>query len=287
MKKRFDKATVMEFISDLPYVIIGAMLYSAGVYSFAVAGNFAPGGIAGLTIIINHYFRFIPIGFCSLVINIPIIIFTYKTLGKKFFAKSVVSMVIVAIVLDWLFPMLPTYNGNQLLAALFAGSLSGIGLSIIYMRGSSTGGTDFIILALRKKNPHISIGNITMIIDGCVLILNGIVFGNIEAVLYGGILTYVCTMFIDKMMYKSESRKKVSIITTKGIELGRAISDKTGRGVTLINAVGAYSGEKCQFLIYICAGKHVHSVKDIATSVDMEALIFVDTADEVSGRKIG
>ena len=273
-----------EILLDILFFTVGATLYSLGIYSFAVAGDFAPGGIAGVAIIINHFFDFIPIGLCTLIINIPVIAFTFRILGKKFFFKSLISMVIVALVMDCLFPNLPTYSGSPLLAALFAGAFSGIGLSLIYMRNSSTGGTDFLILALKRKYPHMSIGTITILIDGSVIILNGFVFGNIDAVLFGAILTYISTVFIDKIMYAKESRKKISIITSKGCEVGKAISEKMGRGATILDAQGAFRREDSQLVIYICSGRQVSRVKEIVFAVDENALVFVSTSDEVAGR---
>lgn len=277
------KKGIIEFIKDIFFSTVGAALYAMGIYSFAVAGNFAPGGISGLAIIINHFINAIPIGVCTLLINIPVVLFTYKTLGKTFFIKSVVSMVIVAVMLDYVFPHLPTYSGNTLLAAMFAGALSGLGLSFIYMRGSSTGGTDFIILALRKKHPHMSIGNITLIIDGCVLLLNGVAFKNIEAVLYGTVLTYTATIFIDKCMYGIGAKKKVSIVTTKGNEISERISNEIGRGSTLINAIGTYTKKDKQLLICICDSRQAVNIRHIAYEIDNEALIYIDVSEEVYG----
>lgn len=278
-----NKINTSEVLKDLIFDIAGSILYGAGIYSFAYAGNFAPGGISGLSIIINHYINAIPIGLCSLLLNIPIIIFTYKTLGKKFLAKSVVSIVIVSLALDYVFPNLPTYSGSPLLAAIFAGSLSGVGLSLIYMRGSSTGGTDFIILSMRKLHPHMSIGNITMIIDGSILLLNGVAFGNIEAVLYGAVLTYASTFFIDKLMYKVTARKNVTIITTKGMEIARAIGEEVNRGVTLSKVIGTYTGMERNLLICICSNSEASQIKSIVYSIDSNALMMVSTSDEVYG----
>lgn len=278
-----NKINTSEVLKDLIFDIAGSILYGAGIYSFAYAGNFAPGGISGLSIIINHYINAIPIGLCSLLLNIPIIIFTYKTLGKKFLAKSVVSIIIVSLALDYVFPNLPTYSGSQLLAAIFAGSLSGVGLSLIYMRGSSTGGTDFIILSMRKLHPHMSIGNITMIIDGSILLLNGVAFGNIEAVLYGTVLTYASTFFIDKLMYKVTARKNVTIITTKGMEIARAIGEEVNRGVTLSKVIGTYTGMERNLLICICSNSEASQIKSIVYSIDSNALMMVSTSDEVYG----
>lgn len=278
-----NKINTYEILKDLIFDVAGSILYGAGIYSFAYAGNFAPGGISGLSIIINHYINSLPIGLCSLLLNIPILLFTYKTLGKKFLAKSLVSMVIVSLTLDYVFPYVPTYSGSQLLAALFAGSLSGIGLSLIYMRGSSTGGTDFIILSMRELNPHLSIGNITMVIDGSIILLNGVAFGNIEAVLYGTVLTYASTFFIDKLMYKVTARKNVNIITTKGMEIANAIGEKVGRGVTLSKVIGTYTGMERNLLICVCSSSETSQIKSIVYSIDSDAMIMVSTSDEVYG----
>lgn len=143
--------TVRNISFDVVFDIIGGALYAAGIYSFISAANFAPGGIAGLSIILNHYLK-IPIGVGMLLFNIPVSLLTLKFLGKKFFFASIKSMVIVSLLTDLVFPLLPVYTGEPLLAALFGGLLSGIGLALIYSRNSSTGGTDFIIMSLRKKS---------------------------------------------------------------------------------------------------------------------------------------
>ena len=110
---------------DLLYDILGSILYAAGIYTFAATANFAPGGITGVAMIINHYLPFLRIGLLTLLINIPVAIICYRLLGRVFFFKSLKSMLISALILDYVFPLLPQYDGanNPLLAALFAGAL--------------------------------------------------------------------------------------------------------------------------------------------------------------------
>ena len=174
-KSWFTPANLKEVGTDTIYDIIGSILYGIGIYTFASNANFAPGGIAGVTIIIHHFLPWVPIGAGQLVINIPVAIICFKLLGKKFFIKSVRSMVISSFFLDFVMPQFPMYGGERLLAAIFAGVLSGAGLALIYMRGSSTGGTDFIIMAIRKKLPHMSIGSISLAIDGSVILAGGLI----------------------------------------------------------------------------------------------------------------
>ena len=146
------KAKLKEIWMDLLFDIIGGILYAAGIYSFASQAEFAPGGISGLAIIINHFTQW-PIGICTLVLNIPIVIICIRTLGKKFFFKSIKTMVISTVIIDFVFPLLPVYKGDALMAALFAGALSGAGLALVAEGplGMAAGAAIGIVAALLGK----------------------------------------------------------------------------------------------------------------------------------------
>lgn len=270
---------------DLLHDIIGSILYAAGIYTFAATANFAPGGITGIAMIINHYVPFLRIGLLSLIINVPVAIICYRLLGRVFFFKSVKSMLISALFLDLVFPLFPQYDGanNPLLAALFAGALSGVGLALIYMPGSSTGGTDFIIMSIRKKKPHLSIGTISMIVDGTVILLGGVVFGNINAVLYGVLMTIVSTTVIDKVMYGTGTRRMLLVISDKAEEIAKAIMEETERGATLADVRGAYTGQQHQMMMCVCSKVEVFTSRRIINRIDPGAIVMLTTVDEAYG----
>ena len=270
---------------DLLHDIIGSILYAAGIYTFAATANFAPGGITGIAMIINHYVPFLRIGLLSLIINVPVAIICYRLLGRVFFFKSVKSMLISALFLDLVFPLFPQYDGanNPLLAALFAGVLSGAGLALIYMPGSSTGGTDFIIMSIRKKKPHLSIGTISMIVDGTVILLGGVVFGNINAVLYGVLMTIVSTTVIDKVMYGTGTRRMLLVISDKAEEIAKAIMEETERGATLADVRGAYTGQQHQMMMCVCSKVEVFASRRIINRIDPGAIVMLTTVDEAYG----
>lgn len=278
--KRFD---IKLFAVDTVFDILGSVLYALGIYTFASAANFAPGGIAGLSVIVNHFFPKLPIGMCTLIFNIPVILLCVKTLGKTFFLKSIKSMIISALIMDLVFPLFPQYSGDRILAALFAGVLSGAGLALIYSRGSSTGGTDFIIFSLKKRFPHLSIGTITLLTDGCVILLGGIVFKEIEAVLFGIVMTLASTVVMDKITYGFGSSKMTIIITTHGNEIASRISGDLERGSTLVNAVGTFTGESRQMLMCACNKPESFEVRRIVHEIDPNALIMMSTLDEAYG----
>ncbi len=280
-KKYGWKAAARDVLHD----VIGSVLYAAGIYTFAATANFAPGGITGIAMIINHFFPFLRIGLLSLIINIPVAIVCYRLLGRVFFFKSVKSMLISAFFLDIIFPLLPQYNGaeNPLLAALFAGALSGIGLAIIYMPGSSTGGTDFVIMSIRKLKPHLSIGTISLVVDGVVILLGWPVFGNINAVLYGVLMTIVSTTVIDKVMYGTGTRRMLLVISDKAQEIANAIMEETERGATLADVRGAYTGKPHQMMMCVCSKVEVFTSRRIINRIDPNAIVMLTTVDEAYG----
>lgn len=270
---------------DLLHDIVGSILYAAGIYTFAATADFAPGGITGVAMIINHYIPWLRIGMVSLIINIPVAIICYRLLGRVFFFKSVKSMLISAFFLDVIFPLLPQYNGaeNPLLAALFAGALSGIGLAAIYMPGSSTGGTDFIIMSIRKLKPHLSIGTISLFIDGTVILLGGFVFGNINAVLYGVLMTIVSTTVIDKIMYGTGTRRMLLVVSDHAQEIANAIMEETERGATIADVRGAYTGNTHQMMMCVCSKVEVYEARKIINRIDPTSIVMLTTVDEAYG----
>ena len=279
---RLPKIQPKNLLLDLLYDVAGSLVFSLGLYTFAREGGFATGGFSGLGLMLNHLTG-LPIGTLTFLLNIPLIILSYRTLGRWFLLRTLKTMVIQTLILDLVMPLFPTYSGNPLIAALFTGVLMGAGLAIIYMRGSSTGGSDFLILSLHKILPHMSVGQFSLMIDCAILLLGAAVYGNIDAVLYGLISTFACSQAMDRVLYGAGSGKMAIIITGDGMETGRAISDSIDRGSTLIKAVGTYSGDGRDMLLCACSKNQIFKVRAAAHAVDPQALVMITEVDEVYG----
>ncbi len=272
---------------DLLHDIIGSFLYAVGISYFASNADFAPGGITGVAMILHHYFPVIGIGAITLIINIPVALICYRLLGRVFFFKSVKSMLISALFVDYVVPLLGYYPDaatNPLLTALFAGAIYGAGLAIIYMPGSSTGGTDFVIMSIRKFKPHLSIGTISIIVDGVVILAGGFVFGNVNAVLYGVLMTFVSTTVIDKVMYGSGTRRMLLVVSDKAQEIANVVMEETERGVTLADVRGAYTGQTHQMMMCVCSKVEVFHARRIINRIDPTAIVMLTTVDEAYGK---
>lgn len=151
-----ENAKVKDWVLDIGADLIGGILIAVGIYNFALHANFPVAGFSGIAIILYHIFG-LPIGIGTILLNVPVSIFCYKFLGKGFFFRSVKSMVISSLLMDYVAPLFPVYDGERLLAALCMGVLCGLGYALIFMRDSSTGGQDFITVSIRKIRPHLTL----------------------------------------------------------------------------------------------------------------------------------
>ena len=279
LEKKFNKKKIL---MDIGSDILGSLLMGAGIYIFASGSNFATGGVSGIALMLNHLFG-IPMGTFSLLMNIPLILISYKILGRSFLLCTLRTLIIQAWVFDYICVRYPVYEGEPILAALYTGVLMGAGLAVIYIRDSSTGGSDLIIMSIHKLKPHMSIGSISLMIDGCIICCGVFVFGNIDAVLYGVIASVCCTIVMDKIVAGTGSGKIAMVICDDGIKVAQAISDETERGSTMIKAMGPYTGKDRDIIICACSKREIFKVRHAAYAVDPGALIMVMRYDETFG----
>ena len=238
--------------------------------------------MSGLALIMNYLWH-LPIGLTTLVLNLPLILLSYKIVGKEFLLKSFKTICISTFFPDVIFPHFPVYTGSRLMAALFSGIFLGIALALFYMRGSSSGGTDFLTMSVKVLRPHLSIGMITMLIDLVIIFLGWPAFGTIDAVLYGLTATILTSLVIDKIMYGMGSGTLLIIITDKGEEVAARISDVIDRGSTEIKARGSYTQDNKDVLLCACSKSQAYMVRRLAHEVDKNVFIMVTETNEVYG----
>ena len=279
MNQTLNWKTVM---LDQIYNLVAGFLYAAAISYFAGGADFAPGGVSGIALICNHLWRW-PIGLVTVLINIPLALGSVFFVGKLFLIRSMISTVYCAAFQDLLFSRLPTYSGDPLLAALFTGVLWGAAMALLYMRGSSSGGTDFLTVSINTRRPHLSVGGITGALDVVIILLGWPVFGSVDAVLYGLITTAATSLVIDKVMYGSSSSKMLTIITTKGQEIADCIARDADRGSTMLRALGTYTGTERQMLLCVCARPQVYTIRTAAYRIDPSCMVMISDTSEVYG----
>lgn len=279
MKHHYNFKT---FATDIAHDLVGCILYAVGINCFIIPQDFASGGVSGIALIIT-YLTGLPNGTITFLLNIPLILVSFKILGRTFLLKSIKTLAILTVCIDIITINFPKYTGDPILAAICAGLSMGAGLGIVYMRGSSTGGSDFITLSVRKLKPHFSVGTITSTIDYVILGISIIVLHNVDAALYGCVAMFVCAKVLDQIMYGGNKGKLMMIVTEKGDEVANAIFATTERGVTIADVRGAYSGQPKQ-LVFSAMSKHeLPKARKAAHDADEGAFTMITNTDEVFG----
>lgn len=279
MKTKYSLKTLA---ADLGFDLVGCILYAVGINCFIMPQDFASGGVSGIALIIT-YLTGLPNGTITFLLNIPLIIFSFKILGHMFLLKSVKTLAILTLCIDVLTQPFPKYTGDPILAAICAGLCIGSGLGVIYMRGSSTGGSDFITLSIRKLKPHFSVGTITSTIDYIILGASIVFLGNVDAALYGCVAMFVSARILDQIMYGGNKGKMMMIITEKGEEVANSIFATTERGVTIADVRGAYSGQPKQLVISAMSKHELPKARKAAHAADEKAFTMITNTDEVFG----
>lgn len=282
-KKQTGKK-LKRFFADIFFIILGAFSYSLAINMFTSPNDIAPGGIGGLSTVINYLSGgTIGIGLLFAAINIPLVIAGFIKLGRMLMVRTIIAVALVSVGTDILKPYFPVYEGDRILAAVFGGLLIGAGLGLVYLRDGTTGGTDIINKLILKAKPHLSLGAVTLITDAVVVLISMFVYGNIESGLYAIIAIFVSSKIIDIILYGTLEGKLVLIFSSKPDEIGAAIVNDLSRGATMLKGSGVYSGEDKKV---ICCAVHKNEyvkLKRKIKAIDPTAFIITALASEVLG----
>lgn len=272
---KFLKETVLDFVSGI--------LIAVGVYNFAAAALLPLAGLTGITEVIYAYTG-LPIGAMTLALNIPIILISWKQIGKNVMLRSIRTTLVIAFCVDFIAPIFPAYTGERLLAALSTGVLHGLGYGLIFCRGTSSAGIDFILMLLHKRMPHLSFGNLSLANDIVTIIVCALFISEgIDSILYGFIASAVLGIVMDKVMFGLSRGKFAIVISERGKEIADAISVRTGRGATLLNGRGSYTGSDKDVLLCACSARQMLGVERSVKETDPAAFVVVVDSSDVIG----
>lgn len=275
---------VWGLLLDFLFILAGAVVYAIAVNSFTAPNQIAAGGITGIGTMLNFLFG-TPIGLVVFLINVPIIIWAVIEIGYKLVAKTMVAIVLSSLMIDLFARFMPVYRGDPILVAIFAGVLEGIGLSLAFIRGATTGGTDMIARLLERRMPHVSMGKLMLAIDGVVVVASAFVFGSIENAMYACIVIFVSTSIIDAILYGTDvgTGKIFFVMSSKVRSMGDRIIRELNRTVTYIDSKGGYTKEPGETMLCAVRRFEVHQLQSIIREEDKDAFVIVGDAGEITG----
>ena len=270
-------------IVELAGLIIGCISMSIGINMFFKPHTIAPGGLSGLSVVLNKVTG-VSVSTIMLLIGVPLVIFAFKILGGKNSIKTLIGTVIFSITVNITSPLADITATNDLLLASISGAiLLGIGIGIMFRADASTGGTDLIALILSKKFPGIKVTKFMIFLDSFVVISSGIASQNIEIALYSAIALYIMVKVADAIIEGFDYSKAFFIISNHADDIKEVITNELDRGVTILDGRGGYTDEKKQVLLVVVSKNQEIYLKKLVKSADPSAFIIVSNVHEVLG----
>ena len=278
---KWNEKKGIQVLYDILVCIIGSALVGTALSVFTIPNEIAPGGISGLSTALA-YMLGVRVSVLTLVLNIPIMLAAYRLLGKRSFFYTLLSTALLSGFIE-LASFLPVYTGNILIAAVYGGVLTGIGIGILFLRNITTGGTDLIALMLHKAFPNVPNGTILAVIDGIVVLIAVLVFRKIEVALTSVLTIYFSSKVIDLIAQGVDYAKVIYIVTDKGKEVSAVLNSSTDRGNTVIKAFGGYTGAEKQLVITVTRRNVLAQTLRLIHATDPAAFTFVTDSTEVHG----
>jgi len=278
LKKRIRAVTF-----DLICYFFGAFIFSAAVNMFIYPSEISPGGLTGVAAVFE-YILSVPMSISVLVLNIPIIVVGFLKFGGSFILRTGVATVFVSLNLSLTAKLLPVFNIEKILAAIFGGILMGAGISIVMLRGATTGGIDIIAKLINDRFRHISVGKIILSIDAVVILLASIAYRNFESALYSVVSMYSASGILDLVIYGADKGKLVYIITDEPHKICRDINVKLKRGVTTLKGFGGYTRKEKEVLLCSVRKYEISAIYGIIKLYDPTAFVIVSDAAEITGQ---
>lgn len=273
------RKTAIDWIKKYLVLIIGSLIYSAGLEIFLVPNNIIDGGVVGISIMAS-YLTGIPFGVYMVVLNLPFLYLGYKQIGKTFAISTIVSIIAISVFSEFLEPV-PQITQDYFLAAIFGGIIAGAGVGLVIRQGGSLDGTEITAIILDRKTSF-SVGEVVMFFNLFILGAAGFVFGWDKA-MYSLVAYFIISKMIDVVLKGLDESYAVMIVSDEYEEIADALMHRLGRGVTYLHGKGAYTGDDKQVLYCVVTRLEVVKLKEIALEKDETAFVTINPVHDIVG----
>ncbi len=257
---------------------IGLLGFVVAVKAFLIPNQLLSGGVTGLALLSHALFKW-PVGLLVFLLNVPIFLLGAWDVGKRFAALSGAAVVGFWLTADYL--PVPPLTQDPLLAAIFGGVLGGVAGALALRSGGSLGGFDILGVVLNRRF-SLGVGEVQLFLNGALVVASGLLESP-ERAMYTLVAIYAGGRAMDAMM-APRPRKAVLIVSSRPTEIQRRILNEMARGVTLLKAQGAFSGQEQDALLCVITRYELRELRDIVRAEDPHAFVSVLEASDVIGR---
>ena len=266
----------------IPMTVAGSAVFAAGFAFFLQPNDMSPGGISGLALILVELLGFGSVGIWSILMNLPLFILGGLKIGRRFFVGSLIGMTLSSVLID-VFAAMKLPASETLIAIVYGGVLCGVGIGIVFVSGTSTGGSDILVRLLKLRYRNAPIGQISLTVDAVVVVLTGLVFQDMNKALYTGITVYLCGKMVDAVVYRFDYSKVAMIVSKEYEAIAQEIGSKLDRGATFLHGEGSYTGEHTKVVLVAFRKQQLAQLKELVMELDPGAFVIVQEAHQVLG----
>ena len=281
------KNNIKQLTKRLAMMFVGAIIYAVGVAFFLNPHGIAPGGLTGVSVMINHFFPQINTGILVLLLNVPLMIAGLIRFGKDFLVSTIWSTVASSLLISGMEDIIRNYQllltQDKFLSALAGGALMGVGMGIIFRKGGTTGGSDIVVKFLRQKYRHLKTGVLFIIIDSTIVAASAVVYKDIDMGLLAGITVAVSSYVFNNMLYGGDSARLTFIISDRPEQIVSRLLDELSIGASYVNGSGAFTGTEKRIIMCAAKNRTFPLVKQIVHEEDPRAFLIVSSANEIYG----
>lgn len=262
--------------------ILGSALFAFGFSIFLEPNNINTGGVSGLAQAVAQVIGIGNVGLLSMLLNLPLFLAGGVRVGKRFFFGSLIGMVVSGVLID-AFAAFSIGFHDPLVSGIYGGLLCGLGIGMVFVAGTSTGGSDILVRLLKLHYRNVPIGTISTVFDALVVILTGFVFHDISRAMYSGIAVFVTGQVMDIVVYRFDYSKVALIISDCPDEIATDVAQKLDRGVTFLDGHGYYSRQDKKVILTVVKKGQLAELKELVMERDKDAFVIVQEAHQVLG----
>jgi len=277
------KKLLKEFIYNTFLLTLGSSICAIAVNGFLIPHGFLSSGITGVALIIYYKLSLMSVGWLYLLINIPIFFIGWLFVGFRFIFYTVWGMILYSTMLHLL--NFQIHITDNMLAAVVAGGLTGLGVAIM-LRSYGSGGGSEILCVVMNKFFSITVGTAGIILNSMVILISALLFPA-ENVLYTLVYIVISTRVTDIVFYGLIKRKAALIISEEWKEIVHILTNIHKKGVTLINGYGGYQGNDKTIIYSVLNRKDIPTMKRVVMEIDPNAFIAIMGASDVVGVDVG
>ncbi|MBQ6373311.1 MAG: YitT family protein [Clostridia bacterium] len=261
------------------FIAVGLAIAAAGYRGYLIPNGVVAGGFTGIGQLVN---RFLPVsvGTVNAALNVPMFIISMRSMGLRFGIRSLAAMLGLSLFIDWL--PLPVATNDLLLASVYGGVISGVGLGLVLRGSATTGGTDMLASLIHRVLPVVKVSYAIFLVDGLVIAASAFIFEP-QSAMYGLISAFICNVLVDLVLEGPNVAHAFFIISDESDRIAERIMREMDRGVTALNAMGMYRKTEKHVLLCVVNRFQTMQLRRLVFSVDPRAFVIAARAHEVLG----